>query len=166
MKGCSMSDDAENFRLAILDLDGWLQANINAGSSVSDLSREYQSRCIALLDKAQHSNQWDAIAKHLAFLLFAGAVHDVLLPRVTGAFNHIVPDANRGRSFKKGRAKGALSSKTIHIYGLVYVHPEMSAKELFRLADKKVLGGMALGTFSNHVSDAKNSRFIEKRESL
>jgi len=66
------------------------------------------------------------------------------------------PAIEKAEKFKPGRLQGSQSETTKYIYNLVKQYPNESAKVLFhRLADKSVIGKMALKTFSNHVTEAK-----------
>lgn len=64
-------------------------------------------------------------------------------------------DAMKGEQFQPGRRKNALAESTIYIHDLAKNNPGPSAKELFRIADRKVIGKMTLGTFQNHVTKAR-----------
>jgi hypothetical protein len=71
------------------------------------------------------------------------------------------PAVAHGEVFKPKRKKGAISKKTKHIQTLVEQHPEKTAKELYALADKSILGEgkpMQLRTFDNHVSLARKPK--------
>lgn len=61
----------------------------------------------------------------------------------------------KGMKFKPKRQKGAIAKATKHIHGLAKNNRSMSAKELFNIADKSIIEDMALGTFGNHVRDAR-----------
>jgi hypothetical protein len=65
--------------------------------------------------------------------------------------------AAKGEKFKPNREKGALSARTKYIHELALDNPKLSAKELFALADRNIIGKMALRTFGNHVSAYRNS---------
>lgn len=65
----------------------------------------------------------------------------------------------KGEIFQNGgRKKGATTAKTQHIYTLANNRPNLSAKELYALADKKIIGDMRDGTFANHVTAARKSK--------
>lgn len=61
-------------------------------------------------------------------------------------------DALKGEKFPSGKSKGSLADSTKHIYQLRKDYPDLSAKELFQQADKKIIGEMGFGNFQNHVS--------------
>ena len=61
----------------------------------------------------------------------------------------------RGVPFQRGRLKGAAAKVTQYIHELAKGYSTYSAAWLFKKADKKILGKMALGTFQNHVSAAR-----------
>lgn len=65
------------------------------------------------------------------------------------------PFAEKGRKFKSGKPKGAISDTTKYIQDLVKQNPMLSAKELKKIADKNLVDDMPVGTFANKVSDAK-----------
>lgn len=62
---------------------------------------------------------------------------------------------HKGARFQPKRKKGALSLETKHIYDLVKKNPALCVKSLRNLADKNIIGNMACGTFSNHVTKAR-----------
>jgi hypothetical protein len=62
--------------------------------------------------------------------------------------------------FQKNQKKGHRSARVKHIHDLVNTNKNLSAKELMQIADINVIGKMSVGTFSNHVSNAKNSEYI------
>lgn len=68
-----------------------------------------------------------------------------------------------GEPFLKnsGRKKGSLSKKTKYINQLANAHPELCPKELYRIADKSILGEgkpMQISTFGKKVSEARNPK--------
>ena len=65
------------------------------------------------------------------------------------------PAVAHGNKFTPKRKKGAKSKKTVYIESLCTNNPTLRAKELFNLADKKIIGEMKQGTFANHVSEAR-----------
>lgn len=72
-------------------------------------------------------------------------------------------DLITGKKFleNSGRKKGALSQKTIYINQLARMHPELSPKELYRIADKSILGKgrpLKTSTFDKKVSEARNPK--------
>lgn len=67
----------------------------------------------------------------------------------------------KGEKFPPHRKKGALSPKTKYINQLVSVHPDLCAKELYRIADKLILDKgkpMQNSTFDKKISQAKNPK--------
>ena len=66
--------------------------------------------------------------------------------------------AEKGIQFSQGKALGARSESTLHIEELVKRNPNLTAKELFKLADPGLIGKMSLRTFQNHVSKIKNNQ--------
>ena len=66
--------------------------------------------------------------------------------------------AKKGIKFSQGKASGARSKSTLHIEELVKRNPNLTAKELFKLADPGLIGKMSLRTFQNHVSKIKNNQ--------
>ena len=66
--------------------------------------------------------------------------------------------AKKGIQFSQGKPLGARSKSTLHIEELVKRNPNLTAKELFKLADPGLKGKMCLGTFQNHVSKIKNKQ--------
>lgn len=65
--------------------------------------------------------------------------------------------------FKPGRDKGAVSDATKHIFYLAECNRSSSAKELFPISDKSIIGGMSERTFGNHVTDARKKYPKEKK---
>jgi hypothetical protein len=59
------------------------------------------------------------------------------------------------KKFKSKRPKGSISAATKHINDLAQTNRSQSAKQLFSIADKSIIGNMIFGTFSNHVSNAR-----------
>lgn len=72
------------------------------------------------------------------------------------ALETIYPSTQKGRKFKPNRPRGAKSDSTKHIEKLVKSNPNLSAKELERLANKNIIGDIKSGTFANKVSAIKN----------
>jgi hypothetical protein len=66
--------------------------------------------------------------------------------------------AEKGIKFSQGKALGAKLKSTLHIEELVKRNPNLTAKQLFKLADPRLIGKMSLGTFQNHVSKIKNNQ--------
>lgn len=70
-------------------------------------------------------------------------------------------DAVKGELFPPGKPKGSLSTKTIYINQLVSTHHGLCPKELYRIADKSILGKgkpMKISTFDKKVSEARNPK--------
>ena len=63
-----------------------------------------------------------------------------------------------GRDFREGRKKGSTSAGTDHIHKLALENPDASAKEIFSMTDKSIIGKMAYGTFANKVTAARNPK--------
>lgn len=61
----------------------------------------------------------------------------------------------KAKKFPPGRQQGAQIDSTKHIFDIAKNNRSMSAKELFNIADKSIIEDMALGTFQNHVRDAR-----------
>lgn len=66
-------------------------------------------------------------------------------------------DALKGEKFPAGREKGSTTESTKHIHQLVADNPSLTAKELFQITDKNIISEMAIGTFKNHVHDARKT---------
>lgn len=67
----------------------------------------------------------------------------------------------KGKKFKPGRPKNSVSNKTKHINELATTHCNLSAKELYRLADSSILNEgkeMPFSTFEVKVSMARNPK--------
>jgi hypothetical protein len=74
---------------------------------------------------------------------------------------YLTLSAAHGKKFQTHRPRGSVSKKTKHILMLATIHPEKSAKELYRIADKSILGEgkpMQFSTFEKKVSEARNSK--------
>jgi hypothetical protein len=69
----------------------------------------------------------------------------------------------RNAVFTGGRQKGSFSKATMHIFLLVKTNRCLTAKELFKKADSKIIGNMSLDVFSNHVRDARKQFPKEKK---
>lgn len=65
------------------------------------------------------------------------------------------PFAEKGKKFISGKPKGSISERTKYIHELVKLHPNLSAKELLKLAIESRLGNLSYGRFKNIVTDAK-----------
>lgn len=63
------------------------------------------------------------------------------------------PAVEHGKKFTK-RKRGSKSRKTLYIEKLVVDNPTLKAKELYNLADQKILGSMPFNTFTNKVTAA------------
>lgn len=68
----------------------------------------------------------------------------------------LLPLATKGVRFAPGRPARSRNKKTNYIYQLARDNPGLSAKELYKEADKAIIGDMAERTFDNHVSAACN----------
>jgi hypothetical protein len=69
----------------------------------------------------------------------------------------------RNAVFTGGRQKGSFSKATMHIFLLAKTNRCLTAKELFKKADSKIIGNMLLDIFSNHVRDARK-QFPKKKK--
>lgn len=73
----------------------------------------------------------------------------------------VMPKAVKGGKFPPGREKGSLSPKTKYINQLVSMYPLLCPKELYKIADKSILGEgrpMKISTFDKKVSEARNPK--------
>jgi hypothetical protein len=69
--------------------------------------------------------------------------------------SYLLPLARKGERFSGGRAKGAISKQTKHIFKLAKDNLSLSAKELFVIANKSIIGDMSERTFSDHLTGAR-----------
>lgn len=72
-------------------------------------------------------------------------------------------NAAKGKLFThNGRRLGAISKSTEHIFDLAKDNLNLSAKELFLLADKSIIGEMKFDAFRSHVTSARKKYPKEK----
>lgn len=69
---------------------------------------------------------------------------------------------NKAQKFSNHRQKGSVSDQTKYIQKLVSSNPKLSAKELNRIADNKIVADITEGTFRNKVSAAKRQIKLKK----
>ncbi len=68
----------------------------------------------------------------------------------------------KGAKFAPKRREGALALATKYIHRLVEKNSSQSAKVLLAKADKRIIGKMTLGTFQNHVTNARR-KYLKKK---
>jgi hypothetical protein len=68
----------------------------------------------------------------------------------------LMPIARKGVRFRAGRLPGSRSKEVNYIHQLARSRRALSAKALFRIADKAIIGKMSERVFANHVSMARN----------
>ena len=71
---------------------------------------------------------------------------------------HVLKSRKQARqsvAFRRGRAKGSTNKRTddvrAHILDLMKRHPKLSPTQLYRKANRQIIGEMAGTTFCNHV---------------
>jgi hypothetical protein len=72
------------------------------------------------------------------------------------------PMMAKGKKFSSGRKKGSISKAVQHIHQLAKDNRRLSSKELLAKANKKTIGDMSAGVFSNHVTNARKKYPKEK----
>ena len=157
----NLSDEQLGIRL----LSSWIafQANLLGASSFEEVSGNSAS-IIADIARLNIDNIKNlAIEKALKFIIEGnpsrgGAMFREYLMESAKDL-HIQELARKGEKFRPARKLGSLSEKTKYIYKLVENNPDLTAKGLYKIADKEVLGAMPITTFSNHVSKFKKKQF-------
>lgn len=88
--------------------------------------------------------------------LEAETLSDNVMQNILDAYAGLdIDDAIKGGKFRPGREEGSIEESTAHIFELAKNNRSASAKQLFALADKTLIEGMAESTFANHVSKAR-----------
>lgn len=91
----------------ILMLNQVLKKHIASGGKPSQISAEYQYHVIALIKNAISSNDSEEAIKHIAFLIYAGAVQDYLLPMTSNRANALTGKVNKHSGEQSERAQNS-----------------------------------------------------------
>ncbi len=89
-----MNNDVEGFSQGINEIRESLLAKIDQGSTVSEESKPYRSRYLALLKDAHISNNWEEIAGQIAYLLYAGEISNMILHKTVDSTNMLIEKFN------------------------------------------------------------------------
>jgi len=108
---------------------------------IDELARDPGSGGGVVMNLSKHRN--------IEILMGEGSADPALRVALT---KELLIKVDTGAKFTKGRTPGAKATKTKYIHKLRQQHPDLTAKGLYKLADKKIIGTMSPKTFENHLS--------------